>query len=95
MSPTGGLHCGADLFLVDSTVLGDPVDKIQQSWLELMIVMKDCNDRLFTSKDETTKLVQNEAYILQIHQLQPLLRSWLERFNALDRKLHKYMKDRT
>ncbi|CAD6567272.1 MAG: hypothetical protein ASARMPREDX12_000176 [Alectoria sarmentosa] len=69
---------------VDSTMLKDPVDKTQQSWLELMIVMKDCNDRLFSSKDQTTKLVQNEAYIVQLHQLQPLLHSWLRKFNALD-----------
>lgn len=69
---------------VDSTMLKDPVDKTQQSWLELMIVMKDCNDRLFSSKDQTTKLVQDEAYIVQLRQLQPLLHSWLKRFDALD-----------
>ena len=91
MCPVGGLHSWADILLVDSTMLKDPVDKTQQSWLELMIVMKDCNDRLFSSKDETTKLVQSEAYIVQIHQLQPLLHSWLKRFNALDRKLYIYI----
>lgn len=69
---------------VDSTLLKDPVDKTQQSWLELMIIMKDCNDRLFSSKDQTTRLVQNETYIVELHQLQPLLQSWLKRFNALD-----------
>ena len=74
------------MLVVDSVMLQDPVDKTQQSWLELMIIMKDCNDRLFSSKDQTTRLIQNEAYIVQIHQLQPLLRSWLKRFNALDRK---------
>ena len=82
------LHSCADLLLVDSIMLNDPVDKTQQSWLELMIIMKDCNDRLFWSKDQTTKLVQNEAYIGQLHHLQPLLQSWLKRFNALDRKSH-------
>ncbi|KAF6222363.1 hypothetical protein HO133_001449 [Letharia lupina] len=69
---------------VDSTMLKDPVDRTQQSWLELMIIMKDCNDRLFSSKDQTTKLVQTEAYIVELHQLQPLLYSWQKRFNALD-----------
>ena len=74
------------MILVDSILLKDPVDKTQQSWLELMIIMQDCNDRLFTSKDQTTKLVQNEGYIGQIHHLQPFLQSWLKRFSALDRK---------
>lgn len=87
---TGGLHSCADMLLVDSTMLKDPVDKTQQSWLELMIVMKDCNDRLFASKDQTTSLVQNEAYIVQLQHLQPLLDSWLKRFDALDRKSHIY-----
>ena len=86
MYPARGLYSCADILSVDSTMLKDPVDRTQQSWLELMIVMKDCNDRLFSSKDQTTKLVQNEAYIVQLHQLQPLLDSWLRRFNALDRK---------
>ena len=86
--PPAGLHSCADMLLVDSIMLQDPVDKTQQSWLELMIVMKDCNDRLFPSKDQTTKLVQNETYIVQLHQIQPLLHSWLKRFDALDRKLH-------
>ena len=67
-------------------MLKDPVDKTQQSWLELMIIMQNCNDRLFLSKDQTTKLVQSEAYIAQLHHLQPLLRSWLKRFNALNSK---------
>lgn len=72
-------------------MLKDPVDRTQQSWLELMIIMKDCNDRLFSSKDQTTKLVQTEAYIVELHQLQPLLYSWQKRFNALDRELHIYV----
>ena len=89
--PTGGLHSCADTLLVDSSMLKDPVDKTQQSWLELMIIMKDTNDRLFSSKDQTTALVHNEAYIVQLHQLQPLLDSWLKRFDALDRKSHIYV----
>ena len=72
-------------------MLKEPVDKTQQSWLELMIVMKDCNDRLFSSKDQTTKLVQNEAYIAQLKHLRPLLNSWLKRFNALDRESNIYV----
>lgn len=86
--PVSGLCSCADMLLVDSTLLNDPVDKTQQSWLELMIIMKDCNDRLFSSKDQTTRLVQNESYIVELKQLDPLLRSWLKRFNALDRKSH-------
>lgn len=91
MCLAGGLHSCADMLLVDSTMLRDPVDKTQQSWLELMIVMKDCNDRLFSSRDQTTKLVQNETYIGQLDQLQPLLHSWLQRFNALDRESRIYV----
>ena len=91
MCAAGGFHCCADMFAVDPSLLKDPVDKTQQSWLELMVIMQDCNDRLFSSKDQTTKLVQNEAYISQIHQLQPLLYSWLKRFNALDRELQFYV----
>ena len=91
IGPISGLHSCADTLVVDSTIFKDPVDKTQQSWLELMIVMKDCNDRLFLSKDQTTKLVQNEAYIVQLHHLQPLLYSWLKRFNALDRKSQVYL----
>lgn len=90
MGPTSGLHSCTDTLPVDSTMLMDPVDKTQQSWLELMIVMKDCNDRLFSSKDQTTKLVQNEAYIVQLHHLQPLLASWQKRFHALDRRSQIY-----
>lgn len=91
MCPVGGLYSCADMMSVDSTMLRDPVDRTQQSWLELMIIMKDCNDRLFSSKDQTTKLVQTEAYIVELHQLQPLLYSWQKRFNALDRELHIYV----
>ena len=90
MCAAGGFHCCADTFAVNPALLKDSVDKTQQSWLELMVIMQDCNDRLFSSKDQTTKLVQNEAYILQIHQLQPLLYSWLKRFNALDRESQFY-----
>lgn len=72
-------------------MLKEPVDKTQQSWLELMIVMKDCNDRLFSSKDQTTKLVQNEGYIVQLKHLRPLFNSWLQRFNTLDRESHIYV----
>ena len=84
--PPGELHGCADMLLVDSVLLKEPVDKTQRSWLELMIIMKDCNDRLFSSKDQTTKLVQNETYMAQIHQIQPLLHSWLNKFKTLDRK---------
>ena len=84
--PSDGLYRCADMLLVDSVMIQEPVDKTQQSWLELMIVMKDCNDRLFSSKDQTTRLVENDTYMSQIHQIQPLLHSWLRRFNALDRK---------
>ena len=88
MCPSVGLYRCADMLLVDSIINKEPVDKTQQSWLELMIVMKDCNDRLFSSKDQTTNMVENDTYISQIHQIQPLLHSWLERFNALNRKSH-------
>lgn len=84
----GGLDSCADTLLVDSIMLNEAVDKTQQSWLELMIIMKYCNDRLFSSKDQTTKIVQNETYIVQIQHFQPLLDSWKKRFNALERKSH-------
>ena len=86
--PSDGLYNCADMLLVDSIMIKEPVDKTQQSWIELMIIMKDCNDRLFSSKDQTTNLVENDTYISQIHQIQPLLHSWLKRFSALDRKSH-------
>ena len=86
MCSPDGLQSWTDILLVDAIMLQEPVDKTQQSWVELMVIMQDCNDRLVSSKDQTRKLVQNETYTEQIDHLRPLFHSWLQRFNALERR---------
>ncbi len=63
--------------------LPDPVDKTQQCWVDLMTIMKATNEKLFSSKDQTAKLVQNGDYMRHLQTLQPLLRSWYERFGGI------------
>ena len=70
--------------LVDSAILRDPVDKTQQSWVELMTIMKACNDQLFTTKAQTSSLIQSGEYMAHLQNLQPLLQSWHQAFERLE-----------
>lgn len=49
-----------------------------------MTIMKATNETLFSSKDLTAKLVQNGDYMKHLQALQPLLRSWYQRFNGIE-----------
>lgn len=48
-----------------------------------MTIMKATNEMLFSSKDQTATLVQNGDYMRHLQTLQPLLRSWYERFGGI------------
>lgn len=62
----------------------DPVETIQQSWAEMASIMKACNATLFSSKEKTAELIQSGEYIGILQQLQPILASWLKKFQSLD-----------
>ncbi|MCJ1462554.1 hypothetical protein MMC07_001156 [Pseudocyphellaria aurata] len=62
----------------------DLVETIQQSWAEMASIMKACNATLFCSKEKTTELIQSGEYIGLIQQMQPVLASWLKKFQSLD-----------
>ena len=68
----------------------DPVDKTQNSWVELMSIMKACNDELFPNKEQTYKLIRSGEYMGRIIELQPFLHSWYQRLENLN--LPKYSK---
>lgn len=47
-------------------------------------IMKACNATLFSSKEKTAELIQSGEYIGILQQLQPILASWLKKFQSLD-----------
>ena len=49
-----------------------------------MTIMKATNETLFSSKAQTAKLVQSGDYMRRLQTLQPLLRSWYERFIGIE-----------
>lgn len=62
----------------------DPIDIVQQSWLELTSIMKTCNARLFGSKEKTTELIRSGEYIGHLRDLQPVLAAWKSTFQSLE-----------
>lgn len=71
---------------VGSSLSPEAVDKTQLLWVELMVIMKTCNDQLFTTKDQTAALIHSGAYVQCLQELQPLLHSWYRRFETLEGK---------
>ena len=74
-------------FLVQSSLPYESVDKTQLLWVELMTIMKLCNDELFTTKDQTGSLVDNGNYVHALQKLTPRLHSWYQRFEQLESKV--------
>jgi len=74
----------ADNPAVESPLPLEAVDKTQLLWVELMVIMKACNDQLFTTKDQTATLIQSGGYMQCLQELQPLLHSWYRRFGNLE-----------
>lgn len=72
------------LVLAESTLPSEPVDKTHQLWVELMIIMKACNDQLFSTKDQTAALIQSGEYVQRLQRLQPLLHKWKLKFKDLE-----------
>ena len=71
--------------LAAKTVLSpESVDETQLLWVELMVIMKACNDQLFTTKDQTAALIQSGEYVQRLQWLQPLLRAWKTKFENLE-----------
>jgi len=91
-TPLFGINACANKMSVDEA-LPDPVDKTQQCWVDLMTIMKATNETLFSSKDQTAKLVQNGDYMRHLQTLQPLLRSWYERFKGIKGKVYQSIRN--
>lgn len=58
----------------------DPIDVIQQLWVEVASILKATNDDMFPSKDATAKMIQNGEYMRHLQRIQPVLRSWQRKF---------------
>ncbi len=69
--------------LVESSLPPESVDKTQLLWVELMLIMKTCNDQLFTTKDQTAILIEQGSYVQHLQWLQPLLHEWKNKFEDL------------
>lgn len=54
----------------------DHVDTIQECWMDMTVIMKACNDSLFSSNDHTQALIQSGGYMVGLEQLQPLMSSY-------------------
>ena len=74
--------------IVQDSLPPEPVDKTHQLWVELMVIMKACNDQLFTTKDQTAALIQNGEYLQRVQRLQPLLWRWKRKFEDLEGNLN-------
>ena len=71
-------------WLEKSSLPSESVDKTQLLWVELMLIMKACNDHFFTTRDQTIALIQSGDYIQRLGWLQPQLHAWKNKFNVLD-----------
>ncbi|KAL8718876.1 MAG: hypothetical protein Q9225_004045 [Loekoesia sp. 1 TL-2023] len=60
----------------------DPIDNIQQYWMDMTTIMKTCNATLFSSKDHTQALIQSGGYVALLEQLQPLMNSYRQKLEA-------------
>ena len=61
-----------------------PADVIQDCWVQMAAINKECNDSLFPSKDQTTRFIQTGEYERRLQKLQPLIQRWLEKFAGSD-----------
>ena len=57
-------------------------DLVQQYWVEFAAINKQCNDRLFPSKDMTTRLIQTGEYHGRVQELLPTLHKWHDRLES-------------
>ena len=57
-----------------------PGDVIQEHWVEMAAINKECNDSLFPSKELTTQYIQSGEYEKRLQKLQQLIQRWQERF---------------
>lgn len=69
------------MFIVDATMLENQSaeDLVQQYWVEFAAINKQCNDRLFPSKDLTTRFIQTGEYHIRVQELLPTLHKWHDR----------------
>ena len=68
--------------LVDTMIFESqsPGDIIQDHWVEMAAINKECNDSLFPSKEKTTRYIQTGEYEKRLQKLQQLIIRWQERF---------------
>ena len=57
-----------------------PADVIQECWVEMAAINKECNASLFPSKDQTTRFIQTGEYERRLQKLQPVIQQWQEKF---------------
>ncbi len=67
---------------VDSLMVENqsPADVIQECWVEMAAINKECNTTLFPSKDQTTRFIQSGEYERKLQKLQPVIQRWQEKF---------------
>ncbi|KAL8907941.1 MAG: hypothetical protein Q9207_001087 [Kuettlingeria erythrocarpa] len=51
----------------------DPVDRIQECWMDMTTIMKACNASLFPSREYTQAMIESGGYVARLQQLQPLM----------------------
>lgn len=54
----------------------DPVDNIQECWMDMTTIMKACNASLFPSREYTQAMIESGGYMARLQQLQPLMTAY-------------------
>lgn len=78
-TPRTNANC---FIIVDSLMVENqsPGDVIQECWVEMAAINKECNTSLFPSKDQTTRFIQTGEYEKRLQKLQPVIQRWQEKF---------------
>lgn len=62
----------------------DPVDTIQECWMDMTMIMKACNLSLFPTNDHTQAVIRSGGYVELLEQLQPLMSSFGQKLRSVN-----------
>lgn len=61
-------------------------DKVQDAWVDLTAINKNCNDTLFKSKDFIENLIRTGDYVNKLQQPLAQLNAWRDRLHRAKSK---------
>ena len=59
-------------------------EHVERSWVQMATLMKQANEQMFASKQQTHDLIQSKQYLNLLAYFRPLLHSWITTFRTVE-----------